>query len=251
MFGELCPRRLFVVVPVQNGYTLRAADFVHPKGMRQSNRFRICALAITLAISWQLLRAQTENHASPKNSAEGKTIPIKKLTLQGVPNFGEVTPLLYRGAHASPEGLRNLKEMGIQIIVDLRGRKHRDEQIVEQLGMQYVHIGGTCFPQSDEKYATFLNVVDKNPDKKIFVECTLGDDRTGMAIAAFRMANQGYTPEEAMEEMRTYGFNEFHHVMCWFLARYEEHFLQTYATHPAFADDRRFHPPPQRVATSQ
>jgi len=74
---------------------------------------------------------------------------IIRLKLTGVKNFGEVTPILYRGAQASPEGLGNLKEMGIQIIVDLRGRNHGDERRVEGLGMQYVPIGGTCFPQRD------------------------------------------------------------------------------------------------------
>ena len=131
-----------------------------------------------------------------------RPIPIIKLNLKGVKDFGEVTPNLYRGV-------------------------------------------------SDKKYAKFLEVVDTNPDKRIFVECTLGDDCTGMAIVAFRIANQGYTPEEAMEEMRAYGFNKFHHVMCWYLASYENHFPQTYATHPAFNEDRKLYPPPQPFATSQ
>jgi Tyrosine phosphatase family len=144
----------------------------------------------------------------------------------------------------SPEGLRNLKEMGIQILIDLRGRNHRDQRRVEELGMQYVPIGGTCVPQSDRKYAKVLNVVDYNPDKKIFVECRLGNDRTGMAIAALRIANQGWTPDQAREEMRAFGFTPMHHVMCWFLARHEHRFPHTYATHPAFAEDRKFYPPP-------
>jgi len=220
--------------------------------MRPVCRFPFPAVLITIVFLITCVSAHAQSQSSlALDPSDYRPIPIIKLNLKGVKDFGEVTPNLYRGAHASPEGLRNLKEMGIQIVIDLRGRKHRDERRVEQLGMEYVHIGGTCFPQSDKKYAKFLEVVDTNPDKRIFVECTLGDDRTGMAIAAFRMANQGYTPEEAMEEMRAYGFNKFHHFMCWSLARYENHFPQTYATHPAFSEDRKFYPPPQPVATSQ
>jgi len=195
--------------------------------------------------------AQSPTVPLGQDPSDYRPIPILKLRLKGVKDFGEVTPTLYRGAHASHQGLRNLQEMGIQIIIDLRGRKHRDERLAEQLGMQYVHIGGTCFPQHDSKYAKFLSVIDTNPGKKVFVECRLGDDRTGMAVAAFRMANQGYTPKEAMDEMRAYGFTPIHHIMCWFLARYEHHFPQTYATHPAFAEDRKLYPPPRRLASSQ
>jgi hypothetical protein len=161
-----------------------------------------------------------------------------KLKLTGITGFGEVTPTLYRGSQASPEGIRNLKEMGIQIFVDL------DRLRVEQLGMQYVPVGGLCFPQSDKKYAKFLSVIDNNPGRKGFVECRLGNDRTGMAIASFRMANQGWTTEQAMEEMHAYGFTAIHHVMWPFLARYEQHFPHTYATRPAFAEDRKLYPPP-------
>lgn len=209
-------------------------------------RFPIAAVSTALGVCTFFIPVRAQSTALPVGAgpADYRPIPIIKLKLNGVTDFGEVTPRLYRGAHPSPDGLRNLKEMGIQIVIDLRGRKHRDERRVQELGMQYVHIGGTCFPQSDKKYATFLNVVDKNPDKKIFVECTLGDDRTGMAIAAFRMANQGYSPEEAMEEMRAFGFTPIHHVMCWFLARYEHRFPRTYATHAVFAEDRKFFPPP-------
>lgn len=203
----------------------------------------------TVVIAVVSLLASSQCHAqSPDNlvrntPSDYRPVPIIKLKLKGVKDFGEVTPTLYRGAHASREGLRNLREMGIQIVVDLRGRKRRDERLASQLGMQYFPIPGLCFPQSDKKYAKFLEVIDKNPGKKIFVECRLGDDRTGMAIAAFRMANQGYTPKEAMEEMHAFGFTPIHHVMCWFLARYEKRFPETYATRPAFAEDREFYPP--------
>ena len=56
--------------------------------------------------------------------------------------------MLYRGGHASPEGLRNLKEMGIQIIIDLRGENRRDRRLTQELGMQYEAIGGHCFRSS-------------------------------------------------------------------------------------------------------
>ena len=218
--------------------------------MRNQRHFAAPALGYPLIflIACTSAYAQPQGPAPAVDPSDYRPIPINKLKVKGVIDFGEVTPTLYRGAHASPEGLRNLKEMGIQIVIDLRGRKRRDEQVAEQFGMQYFPIGGTCFPQSDTKYAKFLSVVDNNPGKKIFVECKLGEDRTGMAVAAFRIANQGYTPDQAMQEMRAYGFTSIHHIMCPFLARYEKHFPHAYATHPAFAEERKFYPPPSSPA---
>ena len=114
--------------------------------MRPARRFHLPTVLITIVFLITCVSA----HAQPQSSlaldpSNYRPIPIIKLNLKGVKDFGEVTPNLYRGAHASPEGLRSLKEMGIQIVIDLRGRKHRDEGRVEQLGMEYVHIGGTCF----------------------------------------------------------------------------------------------------------
>ena len=74
-------------------------------------------------------------------------------------------------------------------------------------------------------------------------ECRLGDDRTGMAVAAFRMANQDWSAQEAMEEMGAFGFTKIHHIMCPLLARYENHSPQRYSTSGAFAEERKSYPP--------
>ena len=55
-------------------------------------------------------------------SATKHTI-ARKVTLQGVPRFGEVTPTLYRGAQPTREGFSNLAKFGINIVVDLRGSR--------------------------------------------------------------------------------------------------------------------------------
>ena len=159
--------------------------------------------------------------------------------------------MLYRGGHASPEGLRNLKEMGIQIIIDLRGENRRDRRLTQELGMQYEAIGGHCFHPTNRQFAKFLAIVDNNPGEKIFVGCRLGDDRTGMAVAAFRMANQGWPPEAALAETRANGFNWFRQMICPVLARYERHSPERYASSPVFQKERQLYPPPERIASKQ
>ncbi len=157
-----------------------------------------------------------------------------KRPLEGVPNFEEVTPNLFRGGQPTRAGFENLARMGTNLVVDVRGWRNDEHDEVTRLGMQYLSIHWHCpFPR-DEIFARFLKLLRENPGKKIFIHCRLGDDRVGMMIAAFRMADQGWTAQQAMEEMKADGFRAPHHLLCPGLAGYERSFPQRYRTSPAF-----------------
>ncbi len=148
-----------------------------------------------------------------------------RLRTKGLRNFGEVTPNLYRGGQPTGAGIEALQKMGVEIVVDLRGGRNQNEEAeVTRLGMKYVSIPWHCPFPKDEPFARFLKVIQENPGKKVFVHCRLGDDRTGMEVASYRMADEGWSAEEAMTEMRAFGFTAVHHVMCPGLADYEAEF---------------------------
>jgi tyrosine-protein phosphatase SIW14 len=157
------------------------------------------------------------------------------LKLRGVPNFGRVNANIYRGGQPTEAGLANLKKMGIDIVVNLRqGQNEIEEKMADKLGMHYISIPSRCeFPQ-DEPLAEFLEVIEKNPSRKVFVHCRLGADRTGIAVASYRMADQGWSPQEAQREMNAFGFTRMHRAFCPGLTRYEESFPQRLKTSPAF-----------------
>jgi len=155
----------------------------------------------------------------------------------GLPNFGEVTPHLFRGGQPGVDGLQTLKKMGVTIVVDMRGSKSTHEkEVVTGMGMQYVSIPWHCPFPKDDAFAKFLHVVQENPKTKIFVHCRLGDDRTGMAVASYRMALEGWSAEDAMKEMELFGFRGVHHAICPGLASYEKNFPNELKTNAAFAD---------------
>ena len=155
----------------------------------------------------------------------------------GLPNFGEVTPNLYRGGQPGADGLKDLKKIGVSIVVDMRGgHSEHEKRAVEELGMEYVSIPWHCPFPSDEPFVKFLKVIEENPGKKVFVHCRLGDDRTGMAIASYRMAEEGWSADEAMKEMELFGFGGIHRVICPALAHYEKAFPKHLKTNPAFKE---------------
>jgi protein tyrosine phosphatase (PTP) superfamily phosphohydrolase (DUF442 family) len=194
-------------------------------------------LTVRILFFWLLLAFTICLGAAPPQIHKG-TAPSadrslgRHRVLHGVRNFGEVTPMLYRGGQPTHEGFERLSQMGINIVVDV-GRSRRDEKQIKQLGMHYVSLPWYCPFPKDDVFKHFLKLVKENPDKKIFVHCRLGDDRTGMMIAAYRMGVQGWTAEEAMEEMHSFGYTAVHHLMCPGLAGYEKSFPELLKKNPS------------------
>jgi protein tyrosine phosphatase (PTP) superfamily phosphohydrolase (DUF442 family) len=140
----------------------------------------------------------------------------QKLHLAGIPNAGKVTDVLYRGAQPKEVGLSELKMLGITTIVDLRGEDREkvawERKRAESLGMRFVHIPVSGWaPPTDEQVAQFLSLLRDNPGQKIFVHCRFGVDRTGVFIAAYRIASEKWPAGEAIKEMYFFGFNGLWH----------------------------------------
>jgi tyrosine-protein phosphatase SIW14 len=187
---------------------------------------------LTLEFLLRAAHAQSTQDSSPPTR---RSMGSRKHYV-GLPNFGEVTPNLYRGGQPGADGLKALQKMGVSIVVDMRSQSKHEQAVVERLGMQYVSIPWHCPFPVDGPFVKFLKLIEKNPGKKIFVHCRLGDDRTGMAIASYRMAEQGWSADEAMKEMELFGFGGVHRVICPALAHYEKEFPKHMQTNPAFKE---------------
>ena len=144
------------------------------------------------------------------------------------------------GERRSPQnkaglGSGKLADMKVAIVVDLRASRDEDEaSTVEKLGMRYVSIPSRCpFPR-DSNLVQLIELIRTNRDKKVFVHCRLGLDRTGMAVAAYRMTEENWTAEEAMQEMQAFGFNTVHRAICPGLAEYERTFPERLQHDAAF-----------------
>lgn len=199
---------------------------------------RSIAVAVSVIFALAVNGASRPAEMGSSNANASARSIARRLTIAGVPNAGEVTPKLYRGAQPTAQGFKALASMGVNIVVDLRGSREDERERVNKLGMEYVAIPWHCpFPR-DEAFAQFLELIQKNPGKKVFVHCRLGDDRAGMTIAAYRMAEQGWTAPEAMKEMQAYGFSQSHHLICPGLSSYEASFPRRFSTSPAFRELR-------------
>jgi protein tyrosine/serine phosphatase len=188
----------------------------------------LLAGALSLSAAHVLAALQVASPATATSAA-----PAQKLKLDGLPNFGRVTPTLYRGGQPAAAGYQQLKTLGIEIVVNLREASEgtaAERARVAALGMRYVSLPWRPGARPDSsQVAEFLKLVRDNASKKVFVHCRRGAERTGVMIAAYRIAFKRWTPEQALAEMEAFGFHGF-----WFRAmkKYVANFPRELATHP-------------------
>jgi tyrosine-protein phosphatase SIW14 len=192
-------------------------------------RLRFFLLAILILFFAPHSRAQKDS-AQPMTPSVMSSAYGDKIKIPGVPNPGKINDYLYRGAQPNAQGLQELKKLGITTIVDLRaedrGKANWEKKEAERLGMHFVHIpiAGFAAPTNEEVVQFLLLVRSNTPQaggqavtlpngqpQKIFVHCLLGEDRTGVFIATYRMSMQKWPVEQAMREMNSFGFNAFWH----------------------------------------
>jgi protein tyrosine/serine phosphatase len=123
-------------------------------------------------------------------------------------NFGQVNDAFYRGAEPEDEDMGALAALGIRTVIDLQKDGDDEEPVlVERAGMRYVRIPMTTrVPPTDEQLALFLELVNDPANQPVYVHCKEGRHRTGVMTAVYRMTNDGWTADQAFEEMKDYRF---------------------------------------------
>ena len=125
-----------------------------------------------------------------------------------IKNFGQMDDRFYRGAQPKEKDLKDLAQLGIRTIIDLRDDPEPYEKpMAEALGMNYVHI-----PMIAKKYPTpealdlFLKTVNDPNTGKFFVHCAGGRHRTGAMGAVYRFQFYNWDFEQVYKEMKQYDF---------------------------------------------
>ncbi len=172
-------------------------------GIHSTKKMKVFAVMSTttlvlLSISYG---AQTSQTNRPPHWAQS-------MQMKGVPNLHRVSDTLYRSAQPSAEGMRNLKAAGIEAIVNLRSF-HSDRDEIGDTGLAYEHIYMKAWHPEEEEAVRFLQIVTNPKRVPVLVHCQYGADRTGTMCALYRVAVQGWSKEEAIEEMMQGGFG-FH-----------------------------------------
>jgi len=148
--------------------------------------------------------------ASTGQANDRPSVWAQAIELEGVPNLYRVSADLFRSAQPSAQGMKNLKNMGIRTIVNLRSF-HSDRDEIGKTDLGYERITMKTWHIDRREAVRFLRLVS-DPDRiPVLVHCQHGADRTGAMCALYRVAVQGWTREEAIREMTDGGFG-FHRI---------------------------------------
>jgi len=164
-------------------------------------------LAVISIFTFVLLGAAYGAEMSPANRPAHWATPMQR---EGVPNLHKVTDVLYRSAQPSAEGMRNLKAVGIETVLNLRSF-HSDRDATGDTGLACEHITMKAWHAEEEDAVKFLQIVTNPKRSPVLVHCQHGADRTGTMCALYRVAVQRWSKEEALKEMTEGGFG-FHGI---------------------------------------
>jgi protein tyrosine phosphatase (PTP) superfamily phosphohydrolase (DUF442 family) len=129
-------------------------------------------------------------------TASQKAVSQLESTLE---NFCVVNDWLYRGGDPTAE---------VTTVVSLRNRKSlrkKERELCQRFGLQLIEIPTTYWSVNDESLQKAVNSLRDAP-RKVYVHCDHGKDRTGIVVAACRMALEGWSFVDAFNEMRAHGF---------------------------------------------
>jgi protein tyrosine phosphatase (PTP) superfamily phosphohydrolase (DUF442 family) len=117
------------------------------------------------------------------------------------PYQSQVSPTLTRGSEVDAAGVADLQRRGFKAIVNLTVENHLDEPAARAAGLAFLRvplIDNTA--PSVEQMKAFLDFVTEPAHQPAYVHCDAGIGRTGVAVAVYRMAVQGWPVERALAE---------------------------------------------------
>jgi len=141
--------------------------------------------------------------------AGGPGATIAPGTTVRIDNFGRIDARYYRGSQPKGRDYNDLAAIGVKTIINLTSddAQPNEKALTEQAGMTYVQIPMTMHRAPTQlQLAEFFRVVDDPARQPVFVHCVGGKHRTGVMTAAYRMAEDRWTADQAFKEMKDYHF---------------------------------------------
>jgi protein tyrosine/serine phosphatase len=175
------------------------------------------AVALTLAISTIVSSksspadsiSEDASAGNPRLSADAGEIAAT------LPLFHRVDESYIRGSQPLRGGIETLTRLGVRTVVDLRSiYDHNDDVMVSaaRAGLAYEWVPMSVWnPPTNEEASRFVSIVTDSTKGPFFVFCADGLNRTGEMTAIYRVANNKWSVEKALEEADELGFNPYYY----------------------------------------
>ncbi len=123
--------------------------------------------------------------------------------VRGIENFGFVSAELWRGGQPNAEGYRTLQAMHVGTVIDLELPNPRVPPAPRAVNPHSLPVSEW---HSDQVDTTALLVLIRDSPKPVFIHCRQGRDRTGIAVAAYRLS-RGMPIADVVKELHNFRVN--------------------------------------------
>jgi len=156
---------------------------------------------------WILCLAVIPLLSSPGFAADARLRPQSWATpvvSEHLHNWYQVDQLVYRSGQPDAEAMAEAEKFGIRRVLTLR-EYHDDEEETKASGLHIFRIPMDAAKIKNEDVVAALKII-KASDEPILVHCWHGSDRTGTVIAMYRIVEQGWSKEAALDELKHGGY---------------------------------------------
>ena len=128
-------------------------------------------------------------------------------------NFHQIEPGIYRSGRLHADTYPYLKQLGIKTAVNFID--HKRESLEEKEGLASFGIDTVWIPWNgfdypkDQDVEKFLSVMRDPARRPILIHCKRGAERTGIMTACWRVAEKGWSADQAFDEMKRNRFRAF------------------------------------------
>ncbi|MDE2106194.1 MAG: hypothetical protein KGL39_53740 [Patescibacteria group bacterium] len=123
----------------------------------------------------------------------------------GVPNLRQVTPMIWRGGQPTAEGWRYLTNE-LHVTSDVKLNAGHDGVAIHEVDIPISFTEQMMGPKSD-KMDRIQEAMAGDWFGITFIHCTHGQDRTGLAVAEYRVHSLNWSRKKARKEMLLDGFH--------------------------------------------
>ena len=153
-----------------------------------------------------------------------KAIAQRLPGVTGLENFARVNPNFYRGAQPTEEGYKQLKAMGVKTTISFRSH-HDTTKVAKAVGLHPIEMPLKAdlesVPPTDDEIKKFFEIVLDPLLQPCYIHCAFGKDRTGTMAALYRMEIDGWSSDEAMQEMQAFGYHTYYKDFAQFIRDYK------------------------------
>ncbi len=125
-------------------------------------------------------------------------------------NFYKISNDLSRSEQPTRKQIQYLSKLGFKTIINLR-LLHSNRDKLENTVLSEVWIKVRAGNITDEKMIEILRAFKQSP-KPVLIHCWHGSDRTGVAVAMYRIVFQNWSKSQAIDELMNPEFGHHYNV---------------------------------------